>query len=77
VDGGAIAGHDRCVDELLFAPTALRAQAASWPDEIPIERCLLLDTGATTVLNMKFFAGGRIKQIPVTSWARNRGHQRA
>src|SRR6202035_5889107 len=67
-----------------FAPTALCAQAASSPDEIPIERCdrlpvvrghvgsteirLLLDTGATTVLNIKSFAGGRIKEIQVTSW---------
>jgi len=28
----------------------------------------LLDTGATTVLNLKSFAGGRIREIQVTSW---------
>jgi Aspartyl protease len=54
------------------------------PDEIPVERCdrlpvvrghigasevrFLLDTGATTVLNVKSFTGGRIKEIQVTSW---------
>jgi hypothetical protein len=54
-------------------------------DEIPIERCdrlpvvkariggaqvrFLLDTGATTVLNIKSFTGGRIKEIHVTSWS--------
>jgi hypothetical protein len=54
-------------------------------DEIPIERCdrlpvvrarigstqvrFLLDTGATTVLNIKSFSGGRIKEIHVTSWS--------
>jgi hypothetical protein len=53
-------------------------------EEIPIERCdrlpivkvhvggtelrFLVDTGATTMLNMKSFASGRVKQIDVTSW---------
>lgn len=67
----------------LFA-TGLRAQTSASPDEIPIERCdrlpvvrarigttevrFLLDTGATTMLNIKSFAGGHIKEIHVTSW---------
>jgi hypothetical protein len=67
----------------LFA-SGLRAQTSASPDEIPIERCdrlpvvrarigatevrFLLDTGATTMLNIKSFAGGHIKEIQVTSW---------
>jgi len=58
---------------------------ATSTNEIPIERCdrlpvvsaqiggttvrFLLDTGATTVLNIKSFASGRIKEIQVTSWS--------
>lgn len=54
-------------------------------NEIPIERCdhlpvvrahigksevrFLLDTGATTVLNLKSFTGGQNRDIQVTSWA--------
>src|SRR5215831_5731311 len=54
-------------------------------DEIPLERCdrlpvvkartgemelhLLVDTGATTMLNLKSFAGGSTKQIRVSSWS--------
>jgi len=54
-------------------------------DEIPLERCdrlpvvkahaaemelhLLVDTGATTMLNLKSFAGGSAKQIQVSSWS--------
>ncbi len=54
-------------------------------NEIPIERCdllpvvkvhidgadlrFLLDTGATTILNLKSFASGRSKKIQVTSWS--------
>ena len=54
-------------------------------DEIPIEKCdvlpvvrvkiagsemrFLLDTGATTVLNLHSFEKGRSKQIAVTSWS--------
>ena len=67
-----------------FAPTGLRAQSVVSADEIPIERCdrlpvvrarigpsevrFLLDTAATTVLNLKSFTGGKIKEIQVTSW---------
>ena len=54
-------------------------------DEIPIEKCdvlpvvrvkidgsemrFLLDTGATTILNLSSFTSGRSKQIQVTSWS--------
>ena len=54
-------------------------------EDIPIERCdvlpvvkihidgsdmrFLLDTGATTMLNLKSFSSGRSKQIQVTSWS--------
>jgi hypothetical protein len=54
-------------------------------DEIPIEKCdvlpvvrvgidgiqmrFLLDTGATTILNLKSFTTGRSKEIQITSWA--------
>jgi hypothetical protein len=54
-------------------------------DEIPIERCdrlpvvkvridgtemrFLLDTAATTMLNLKSFSTGRSKQIQITSWS--------
>jgi len=67
-----------------FFATHLRAQTSASLDEIPIERCdrlpvvrahiantevrFLLDTGATTMLNIKSFAGGHIKEIQVTSW---------
>ena len=60
-------------------------QTSISPDEIPLERCdrlpvviahageielhLLLDTGATTMLNLKSFAGGSAKQIRVSSWS--------
>ena len=69
---------------LSFVPATLRAQSSFSTDEIPIERCdrlpvvrahiggselrFLLDTGATTVLNLKSFSGGKIKEIQVTSW---------
>jgi SnoaL-like protein/aspartyl protease len=72
------------VNLALFS-AALRAQTTASPEEIPIERCdrlpvvrgrvgtsevrFLLDTGATTVLNIKSFSGGRIKEIHVTSWS--------
>jgi hypothetical protein len=61
-----------------------QSSPSSAPDEIPIERCdrlpvvkahvgaaevrFLLDTGATTTLNLKSFSGGQIKEIHVTSW---------
>src|SRR5262245_17997793 len=54
--------------------------------EIPIERCdvlpvvkvridtadmrFLLDTAATTVLNLKSFSSGRSKEIKISSWTR-------
>ena len=54
-------------------------------NEIPIERCdvlpvvkvrigsvemrFLVDTGATTMLNLKSFTTGRLKEIQVTSWS--------
>jgi hypothetical protein len=68
-----------------LVPANLQAQNSSSADEIPIERCdrlpvvkarigvnevrFLLDTGATTMLNLKSFTGGRIKEIQVTSWS--------
>jgi Aspartyl protease/Domain of unknown function (DUF4440) len=55
------------------------------PNEVPIERCdrlpvvkvrigstemrFLVDTGATTMLNLKSFTTGRVKEIQVTSWS--------
>jgi hypothetical protein len=55
------------------------------PNEIPIEKCdvlpvvrvtidgtqmrFLLDTGATTILNLGSFATGRSKEVEVTSWS--------
>jgi len=63
------------------AQTASRPPA----EEIPLERCdrlpvvkvtvgkselrFLVDTGATTMLNLKSFAGGRFKEVQVTSWS--------
>jgi len=60
------------------------AQSASSGDEIPIERCdvlpvvrvtvagqpmrFLLDTGATTILNLKAFSSGTAKKIHIDSW---------
>ena len=65
-------------------PTPLPAQTVATDDEIPFERRGQLpavkvrigsvemrfhvDTAATTMLNLKSFAGGRIKDIQVTSW---------
>ena len=61
------------------------SQSASPPTEIPIERCdrlpivrvlvgstevrFLVDTGATSMLNLRSFSGGRAKEIEVTSWS--------
>ncbi|MBS1840376.1 MAG: DUF4440 domain-containing protein [Acidobacteria bacterium] len=63
-------------------PSVAQEQPAS--SEIPIERCdvlpvvpvridgaemrFLLDTAATTVLNLKTFSSGRSKQIQISSW---------
>jgi hypothetical protein len=65
-------------------PATLQAQDPPSANEILIERCdrlpvvrarignsevrFLLDTGATTVLNLKSFAGGQNREIQVTSW---------
>jgi hypothetical protein len=65
-------------------PATLQAQNPPSSNEILIERCdrlpvvrahignsevrFLLDTGATTVLNLKSFAGGQNREIQVTSW---------
>lgn len=69
----------------LFVPSSLRTQEALPGEDIPIERCdvlpvvkiridgadmrFLLDTAATTMLNLKSFSSGRSKQIQVTSWS--------
>ena len=66
-------------------PPAIFAQSAPTTNEVPIERCdqlpvvkvrigsvemrFLVDTGATTMLNLKSFAGGRVKEVQVTSWS--------
>lgn len=60
------------------------AQGSGAGEEIPIERCdvlpvvkvkvagadmrFLLDTGATTILNLKSFSAGKSKEIRVDSW---------
>jgi hypothetical protein len=67
------------------SPQVTVAQDSSSSEDIPIERCdllpvvkiridetdmrFLLDTGATTMLNLKSFSSGRSKQIQVTSWS--------
>ena len=64
---------------------ALSAAGLSAQSEVPLERCdvlpvvkvrigstdmrFLVDTGATTVLNLKSFAGAGIKGIQITSWS--------
>ena len=69
----------------LRPPSILNAQEIPPSNEIPIERCdllpvvkvridganlrFLLDTGATTMLNLKSFSSGRSKNILVTSWS--------
>lgn len=66
-------------------PGPARAQTHDPKDEIPIERCdvlpvvtmkvagenrrFLLDTGATTILNMKSFMSGESGKIHVESWS--------
>jgi uncharacterized protein (TIGR02246 family) len=65
-------------------PASAFAQDSATKDEIPIERCdrlpvvkvhvvgkdmhFLLDTAATTLLNLKSFAGGRAKEAHIASW---------
>jgi len=64
--------------------TAASAQISAVADEIPLERCdrlpvvkvrvadsdmrFLLDTGATTMLNLKSFSGGSNGKIKISSW---------
>jgi type IV pilus biogenesis protein CpaD/CtpE len=64
---------------------SVRAQIHDKKDEIPIERCdrlpvvtmkvagenrrFLLDTAATTILNLKSFKSGESKQIHIYSWS--------
>jgi hypothetical protein len=64
---------------------SLRAQSHDKKDEIPIERCdrlpvvtikiagknrrFLLDTAATTFLNLRSFTSGESKQIDIHSWS--------
>jgi type IV pilus biogenesis protein CpaD/CtpE len=64
--------------------TAVHAQQSDSSEEIPIERCdvlpvlvvkvagadmrFLLDTGATTILNLKSFSSGKAKEIHIDSW---------
>src|SRR5713101_7072384 len=61
------------------------AQIQSAAEEIPLERCdylpvvtvkidktdmrFLVDTAATTMLNLKSFSSGRSKRISITSWS--------
>jgi uncharacterized protein (TIGR02246 family) len=65
-------------------PVTISAQAPSSKDEIPIEHCdrlpvvkvhtagkdmhFLLDTAATTLLNLRSFTGGRSKEAHIASW---------
>ena len=64
---------------------SVRAQTRDKKDEIPIERCdrlpvvtmkvagedrrFLLDTAATTILNLKSFTSGESGQIRIYSWS--------
>jgi len=70
---------------LVMAVPAHSAQKSVSSDEIPIERCdrlpivkvrigsaemrFLVDTGATSTLNLKSFNTGRMKEIQITSWS--------
>ena len=67
------------------APAAATQSTTTNSEEIPIERCdrlpvvkvrvgskemrFLVDTGATSMLNVKSFSGGGMKEIQVTSWS--------
>jgi hypothetical protein len=69
---------------LLVARVASAQTSSSSSNEMPIERCdvlpvvrvtvagqdlrFLLDTGATTILNLKAFSAGTSKKIRVDSW---------
>ena len=66
---------------LLIFPTVLPAQT----NEVPLETCdvlpvvkvrlgstdmrFLVDTGATTLLNLRSFTAGKLKDIQITSWS--------
>jgi len=68
-----------------FLCTSTFAQSPQTPTEIPIERCdvlpivkvridgsdmrFLLDTAATSMLNLKSFSSGRSQEIQVSSWS--------
>lgn len=74
-----------CLQDVLAAQGNNPAQDTAPSDEIPIERCdllpvvkiridgadmrFLLDTAATTMLNLKSFSSGRSKQVQITSWS--------
>lgn len=73
---------------LLLAPPLLAAQQSARQEEIPLERCdrlpvlrmqagersvrFLVDTGSTTVLNVKSFPGTEAREIQVTSFSGTR-----
>ena len=73
------------VFSLLFFCPGVRTQEPVPASEIPIERCdvlpvvrvridgtdmrFLLDTAATSMLNLKSFSSGRSKEIQITSWS--------
>ncbi|MGH9796236.1 MAG: aspartyl protease family protein [Candidatus Acidiferrales bacterium] len=66
-------------------PLVAQSQPARDGDEIPLERCdrlpvvkvridgadyrFLVDTGATTFLNLKSFSSGKSKRITISSWS--------
>ncbi len=70
---------------LVACSPSARAQTQDKKDEIPIERCdrlpvvtikvggedrrFLLDTAATTILNLKSFRSGKSKEIDIYSWS--------
>jgi ketosteroid isomerase-like protein len=69
----------------LWMAVPVRGQQSQPADEIPLEKCdrlpvvkirieetdfrFLVDTGATTFLNLKSFAGGKSKNIQISSWS--------
>ncbi len=78
IGGLLVCGGAKCQD-------SAAAKGAEVTDEIPIEKCdvlpvvrvkiagsemrFLLDTGATTILNLGSFASGVSKEIQVSSWS--------
>lgn len=77
----------RIVAFLVCVPASVCAQDSPSAEEIPIHRCdglpvirvqvdgaekrFLLDTAATTTLNVKSFSSGRSRHVPVTTWTGN------